>query len=314
MAWKKKDTQLVDPFASIDFKMLDRSDKELREASYLLREQAIEVSTEIKKAGAQEFSNKLYSFSQQLADGVIITNQAGIIQFVNTAIEDMFGYKASKLLGEKVNVLMPESYAKKHDYYYHRYFEQGHSLTKKQLCGRELKGMKRGGEIFEIEISVSAMTRQDGSKIFAAVIRDISQRKKNELKRNHEYEFFKSIFDNGLTGVSVTDQKGFFVDVNKTICKLYGYSKKDLIGSHFTMLVPYGNKRHSTETYNKLFEADDSNQQYWTVVKKNGKEINLLATGHTITTLSGDKVRVTSVVSVDMLQKSIDKVHRKKNS
>lgn len=312
--WKKKDTQIVDPFANIDFKILEQSDKELREASYLLREQAIEVSAEIKKAGAQEFSNKLYSFSQHLADGVIITNQVGIIQFVNTAIEDMFGYKSSKLLGEKVTVLMPETYAKKHDVYYHRYFEQGHSLTKKQLCGRELKGKKKGGEIFEIEISVSAMTRQDESKIFAAVIRDISQRKKDELKRNHDYEFFKSIFDSSLTGVSVTDQKGFFVDVNKTICKLYGYSKKDLIGSHFTMLVPHGNKKHSTETYNRLFETDDSNQQYWTVVKKNGKEIDLLATGHTITTLSGEKVRVTNVVSVDMLQKSIDKVHRKKNS
>lgn len=314
MAWKKKDIEIVDPFASVDFKILEDSDRELRKASYLLREQAIEVSSELKRAGAEEFSNKLYSFSQNLADGVIVTNQFGIIQFANTATEEMFNYKASELVGEKVNILMPENHAKKHDNYYRRYFEQGHSLTKKQLCGRELTGMKKGGKSFEIEISVSAMTRQDGSEIFAAVIRDISQRKKDELKRTQDYEFFKSIFDNGLTGVSVTDQKGYFIDMNKTICKLYGYTKKELIGSHFTMMVPRGNKKHSTETYIKLFEADDNSQQYWTVVKKNGKEINLLATAHTITTYSGERVRVTNVVSLDMLQKSIDKVQKKKNS
>jgi len=316
MAWKKKDNvqSCGDPFAGVDFNILEDSDRELRKASYLLREQAIEVSGEIKRAGAEEFSNKLYSFSQNLADGVIITNQVGIIQFLNTATEEMFGYKSSELVGEKINVLMPTHYAKNHDNYYQRYVDQGHSLTKRQLCGRELEGKRKGGEIFEIEISVSAMTRQDGSEIFAGIIRDITQRKKDELKRKHDYEFFKSIFDSSITGVSVTDQRGFFVDVNKTICKLYGYSKKDLIGSHFTILVPRGNKKHSIKTYNEIFENDDSDQQYWTVVKKNGNEINLLATGHTITTSSGERVRITNVVSLDMLQKSIDKVQKKKDS
>ncbi len=109
-----------------------------------------------------------------MADGLITIDQSGRIQDFNPAAENMFGHKASKIIGKNVNILMPEPYHSEHNHYLSEYIKTGN----KNLIGtsRELSALRKDGSIFPIELSVTEIILEK-EKLFSGIIRDISERK-----------------------------------------------------------------------------------------------------------------------------------------
>ena len=121
---------------------------------------------------------RLAAVFEAAVDGIIIIDPKGTIQAVNPAVERMFGWAAGDLLGRRVNVLMPTPYREEHDGYLERYAKTG----EKRIIGvgRKVAAMRRDGSTFPIWLSVAEID-EDGQRMFAAVLRDIS-----ELEAAHE--------------------------------------------------------------------------------------------------------------------------------
>lgn len=135
--------------ASVDVTALKQTERELK----VTREQ---LSTLMKTA----------------ADAVITIDESGAMQSVNQAAERMFGYTADELLGQNVRILIPSPYQEEHDGYLKCYLETG---VKRIIgFGRETTGLRKNGNIFPLDISVSEVEHLN---IFMGVLRDISQRK-----------------------------------------------------------------------------------------------------------------------------------------
>ena len=107
-------------------------------------------------------------------DAVIIADQEGQIMSFNRAAEDMFGYAEADVIGENLRILMPSPYRQEHDSYIRNYLETG--SAKIIGIGREIVAVRKGGQEFPIELAVSEV-EIEGEKIFAGIVRDISERR-----------------------------------------------------------------------------------------------------------------------------------------
>ena len=119
-------------------------------------------------------------------DAIITINEVGCIHSFNKAAEDIFGYPAEEVIGENVNILMPEPYHHEHDGYLQRYLETG---TKKIIgIGREVTGRRKDGTTFPMELAVSET--RGPRRIFTGIVRDITLRREmqREILQVGEFE------------------------------------------------------------------------------------------------------------------------------
>jgi len=110
-------------------------------------------------------------------DGIIIINEQGIIQIVNPATCELFGYTEVELIGNNVHVLMGMPHKPQHDTYLNNYVTTG--IKKIIGIGREVEGKRKDGTKFPFFLSISE-TRVNDERFFAGVVHDISEIKAAE--------------------------------------------------------------------------------------------------------------------------------------
>lgn len=115
-------------------------------------------------------------------DPLIVTNQQGIIIIVNSQFENKFGYDREEIIGQEVEILLPDLLRKKHKGLRKSY--QSNPKLRPMGINMELLGQHKDGSSIPLEISLSPVT-VDNELFIISSLHDISQRKKNrrELKR-----------------------------------------------------------------------------------------------------------------------------------
>lgn len=111
------------------------------------------------------------------ADGIVTINETGIVETVNPAAERIFGYSAAEVVGRNISMLMPEPYRSEHDKYLERYRRTGERRI--IGVGREVRGRRKDGSEFPMDLAVSATNLGD-QRIFTGLVRDITARKQLE--------------------------------------------------------------------------------------------------------------------------------------
>ncbi len=115
-------------------------------------------------------------YAQLLAttrDAVVCIDKDSRIVLFNAAAEQMFGYPAGEIIGEKVEKLMAEPYASEHDSYVERYEQTGEAHAIGKI--RSVAARRASGELFPIELSVTKVEIGDRAR-YGAFIRDISDK------------------------------------------------------------------------------------------------------------------------------------------
>ncbi len=113
-----------------------------------------------------------------VAEGIVSTDETGVIEEFNPAAEKMFGIPRQRAIGQNVNILMPAFNRPEHDEHISHYLTTGDSKILGEL--REVEGVRDKGEIFPVEICVSELLEEGGNRRFIGVMRDITDRKKWE--------------------------------------------------------------------------------------------------------------------------------------
>ena len=110
-------------------------------------------------------------------DAIIEADQDGRILTLNAATESSFGYRRDELLGQSVEVLVPDHVRGSHAGRRAEY--RDHPVTRPMGIGLELLGRRKDGSTFPVEISLSPVKSEEGFRV-TAIIRDISRRKEIE--------------------------------------------------------------------------------------------------------------------------------------
>ena len=129
-------------------------------------------------------------------DAVIsIDNEHKIVLF-NPAAEIMFGYEANEILGQPLNILLPEYYRIEHSRQIENFDKSGY--TNRHMNGYgEIHGRRRNGEIFATDTSISQINIA-GRKLFTAILRDITDRKLAEEAVNQRTSQLEVLREIGL--------------------------------------------------------------------------------------------------------------------
>src|SRR3954453_16928758 len=112
-------------------------------------------------------------------DAIVIVDRAGRIVLVNGQVERLFGYDRAELLGQFVEVLVPERLRGGHVHQRESYYSD--LRARPMGAGLSLYGRRRDGSEFPAEISLSPMTSQDEILVIT-IVRDVTDRKRAEAQ------------------------------------------------------------------------------------------------------------------------------------
>ena len=161
-------------------------------------------------------------------DAIVMINDTGRIVLFNSQAERVFGYSRSELLGKPIEILLPERYRGSHVGHRSNYFSQPRARS--MGAGLELYGLRKNGEEFPVEISLSPLATDEGTLAMSA-IRDITDRKKAEQK-------FRGLLESAPDAIVIVNCEGRIVLVNSQTEKLFGYPRSELLGQTVEVLVP----------------------------------------------------------------------------
>ena len=159
-------------------------------------------------------------------DAMVVVDQAGRIVLVNAQTERLFGYLREEILGQPVEVLIPQRFHEGHQAHRTGFFSE--PRVRPMGARLQLFGLRKDGTEFLVEISLSPIMTSEGFLVTSA-IRDITERKRQEEALRASEEKFRNVFSEAGVGMVIVSPEGRFLAANRTFCDCLGYTEKELL-------------------------------------------------------------------------------------
>jgi len=154
-----------------------REQKNIKDLELL--NETLEIRVEERTQQVEEEQRKVSNILETVKDAIVTSNHKGVIETFNKAAESIFGYSAEEMIGKNVDVLIPGSVGAKHAQYMDNYVH-GKRVREPNIASIQ-KGVRRNGEVFPVEISLSTLKHNNELKI-TALMRDSTERVKQDKK------------------------------------------------------------------------------------------------------------------------------------
>jgi len=172
---------------------------------------------------------------ESVPDAMVIVGGAGVIETVNTQTEKLFGYQRGELIGQAVEVLVPDRYRQMHEAQRAKIASQ--QYARPMDAGLHFLGRRKDGTEFPIDISLSPLATEDGEKTIAA-IRDITRRAIAEEAQRKSEQLFRGLLDSAPDAMVIVDTSGTIQVVNAQTERLFGYARAELRDQSVDLLLP----------------------------------------------------------------------------
>ena len=179
--------------------------------------------TERKQAG-----ERFRSVVEAAPSGIMMLNAGGRIELVNARAQEYFGYSRGELIGQSIEMLIPENLDAQHAV--HRSGLVG-STSRRRIAQREVAGRRKDGSEVPLEIRLNPIQTLDGSGVATLVTMvDIGERKRNEAALWRERAFLWKVIDINPNLIFAKDRQGRFTLANQAVADIYGTTVRALIG------------------------------------------------------------------------------------
>jgi PAS domain S-box-containing protein len=168
-------------------------------------------------------------------DAIAVTDAQGRITSINTQVERLFGYTRQELIGQSVEILVPDRFRQAHPKYRSTY--NAHASVRPMGAGLDLFGRRKDGIEFPVDIMLSPIETPEG-RVVISVIRNISDRKKAQEAIRRSEAQFRALFEFSPDAIIASDWEGHITEVNARVESMFGYERGELVGQTVDMLVP----------------------------------------------------------------------------
>jgi PAS domain S-box-containing protein len=140
---------------------------------------------------------------------MILVDERGKIVLVNAQLEKLFGYNRAELLGQSIEMMVPQRFRSRHPGYRANFFSDPNARL--MGAGRSLYGLRKDGTEISVEIGLSPLETPEGSFVLSSVL-DVTERKLAEMERQK----FVSLADQSTEFIGMCDLefKPFYVNPN----------------------------------------------------------------------------------------------------
>lgn len=192
----------------------------------------VAVKEDITDRKAQE--ERFQALLDAAPDAMVIVAQSGEITLVNIATEELFEYSREEMIGQKVEMLIPEAIREDHPGYRRKFFARPGDLS--LVAGKEFAGQTKTGDLVPVDISLSPIETDEGLQIIAS-IRDITERKKAEQALAASEERTRLILSSAGEGIFGVNLDGTVSFINDAACMLLGYDEDEIMGKQVHPLI-----------------------------------------------------------------------------
>jgi PAS domain S-box-containing protein len=203
-------------------------------------------------ADVHEVNARLRAVLDAAVDGIVTIDEEGIIESANPAFSNIFGYDPAEIVGVDIKILMAEAYRGEFDRRLQNLLEQGEYKT--IGTGGEAVGLRKDRSVFPIELAFNEV-RVPGCRLFAGIIRDISDQKRIEEALRLSEERFSKAFRSSPDALMLARANGVIFEVNEGFERIFGYTRDEAIGStagELGLFLVEGDRLH----VRSLFEED----------------------------------------------------------
>jgi len=226
-------------------------------------------------------------FVEAFPDALVAVESNGTIAQINSQAEELFGYGRDELLGQKIEILVPERYRRPHQG--HREDFAHNPQIRRMGAGLDLYGRRKDGSEFPVEISLSPISLS-GHRLTLSAIRDISDRKQieEELRRAHtelsrrtaqEIGAYRgqlaSIVDSSEDAIIGKDLNGLITAWNRGAERIYGYSHDEVIGKNISLLAPADRPDEIPQILERIRHGETVEHFESIRVTKDGRRLNV---------------------------------------
>ncbi|MEM3608818.1 MAG: PAS domain S-box protein [Candidatus Bathyarchaeia archaeon] len=254
----------------------------------------------------RESEERLKKLIEYAPDAIYINDLNGNFIDGNRQAEILTGYRKEELIGKNMLEigLLPE-----------KYLQKAVEALQKNVRGEktgpdEFELIRKDGTSVFVEISTFPVARGDSFEVIG-IARDITDRKRMEEALKESENKYRTLFESANDSLILLDTSGRIVDVNKRAGEVFGGSKEELLGKHFTEVNVY-----SQEDLPKLLDSFsrilDGKEGYLslTITNKQGQERHLESSSSIIRTrdnaLSGILIIARDVTERNYMQKKLE--------
>jgi PAS domain S-box-containing protein len=187
----------------------------------------------------------LESLLEVVPGALVGVDRSGTIRYANSHTEQLFGYDQEDLIGQPIETLVPESVRPGHPAHRETYFAgpgtrraqpESEAGLKPAPSPRCLRGRRRDGSEFPLNLSLSRLDTEEGPMVIAAV-RDLTEREKAREKDDQMSRLAAMVeqSDDAIIGNTL---EGIVTTWNPAAEKLYGYSSQEILGKSMSLLIP----------------------------------------------------------------------------
>jgi PAS domain S-box-containing protein len=207
------------PFHGVDF----RAPIEMALRKHKMEQELLRSETRCSKR-----ANEKAAVLDAAPNAVIMVGADGLMNLVNTQTEKLFGYAREELLGQPIEMLIPERLRLHHGDQRKGFFAA--PATRPMGNGRELFGRRRDGSEVPVEIGLNPILTTEGPCVVAAII-DITERIKAQ-------EMLRLLVEAAPNAMVLVGPDGLMSLVNSQTGRLFGYEREELLGQPVSMLIP----------------------------------------------------------------------------
>ncbi len=240
------------------------------------------------------FSKDLYGELVEVCEDAIITiDERQRICLFNRSAQRVFGYKAEEVLGEPMEMLMPEHFAQVHSRHFNG-FAASRTRSKFMSDRPRISGRRKDGSEFPAEITISKV--EAGGRLYiAAVLRDVTERQQAEealklLERDH-----RELYETVPVAYLTVGADGCITSSNSAAQKLTGYTKAELRDLLAQDLQAEESDEGAVMPFQNLLDGTPCVNQETSIRRKNGETMPVLLS---VTAAMDDKGKLLEVRGV----------------
>ncbi|MBK8157436.1 MAG: PAS domain S-box protein [Rhodospirillaceae bacterium] len=161
-------------------------------------------------------------------DAIVSVDVHGTITLFSDGAERMFGYKARDIIGRSLDLLIPKASRDAHRQRISQFVEHKGNTRRMGQRG-EIMALRKGGGVFPVEASIMHFNL-GGETVLTAVMRDITERKRNEQALKANERLFRGVFEQTFQSVGLLTPEGVVVEINRSALEFGGLARSDMIG------------------------------------------------------------------------------------